>query len=279
MAYPKRTETHRIDTLAVRRLMSSMPANWIVRDLSERDYGIDLMLEYFEGEEPTGRTVYMQVKGTSKKIEPKDGRVTFGNFPVSTLTYAECFPEPFLLVHLSTISGDPIYFTWLQKYISFELDSNEGKKWREQESTTIKIPERNNFASDEGIAHLERISSHNVILQSSLEFLTTHFHWSLAFHDFISGNFAHRETLLSYIKEFRKYKDLFEFLWDGQEGPKLDFSAANKDISDVRNIYQDSDMIDALKEFDEAVEAMAHTIHGRGGMEQMLDEALNMQPY
>ena len=69
--YPERSETHRTDTSAVRRLMTQLSSDWVIRDLSERDYGIDLKLEYFNDNKPTGKIVFLQVKGTTKKLQIK----------------------------------------------------------------------------------------------------------------------------------------------------------------------------------------------------------------
>jgi hypothetical protein len=51
----KRGPTHETDTLAVRAIISELPASWLVRSQDERDYGIDLSIEMFSGAEPTGK--------------------------------------------------------------------------------------------------------------------------------------------------------------------------------------------------------------------------------
>lgn len=65
-----RSSTHITDTRAVRLIMSKLNPNWLLRSLEERDYGIDLSLEKFNGDEPTGNYVFIQVKGHEKKISP-----------------------------------------------------------------------------------------------------------------------------------------------------------------------------------------------------------------
>lgn len=45
----RRTQTHITDTLAIREIMSKLPENWLVRGLEERDYGIDLSIELYNG--------------------------------------------------------------------------------------------------------------------------------------------------------------------------------------------------------------------------------------
>jgi hypothetical protein len=93
----QRTDTHIIDTLAIREIFTQMPANWLVRGLDERDYGIDLKIEKFNGNKPTGALSLVQVKGTRDKFEEK---VKLSHFPTKTLEYAELFSKPFfILIH------------------------------------------------------------------------------------------------------------------------------------------------------------------------------------
>jgi hypothetical protein len=60
---PQRTDTHRIDTDAVRVVRTKLTADWMERSVEDRDYGIDMMLETFDGNNPTGILVLLQVKG------------------------------------------------------------------------------------------------------------------------------------------------------------------------------------------------------------------------
>lgn len=67
MAYPpKRPNSHIIDTEACSFVTSLMPSeNWVVRDLTERDFGIDKIFERFENGFATGELMAIQVKGTN----------------------------------------------------------------------------------------------------------------------------------------------------------------------------------------------------------------------
>ena len=92
----RRTETHITDTLAVRLIISTLPPNWLVRGLEERDYGVDLSIELFDGENPTGCFSLIQVKGKRKGFKSKP--VKLSKFPTKTLEYATLFPEPFFQI-------------------------------------------------------------------------------------------------------------------------------------------------------------------------------------
>jgi Domain of unknown function (DUF4365) len=93
-----RTESHIIDTLAVRKVIAALSANWVIRDLTERDYGIDMMVEYFNGQQPTGKIAFFQIKGTSKPIKIRDKQIRF-SLHRKTLGYTEYFTVPFFLLY------------------------------------------------------------------------------------------------------------------------------------------------------------------------------------
>ena len=76
---PKRINTHRIDTKAIRTIFTHLDENWLVRSLDERDYGVDLQLERFDLDNATGDFIFAQVKGTDKEF---DESVKLSGFPV-----------------------------------------------------------------------------------------------------------------------------------------------------------------------------------------------------
>lgn len=138
-----RGPTHRIDTLAVRAVIAQLPADWLVRNLEERDYGIDMLLEFFSDEKATGKVALVQVKGTEKAA---GANPTLSAFPVRTLLYAEMFSHPFFVFHVS-LKDNSVHFVWLQKYIKTVLNPS-GKKWRKQASLSIKLPSANTLKAN-----------------------------------------------------------------------------------------------------------------------------------
>lgn len=63
-----RTSTHVIELNSkdcVRSRINSFGDNgdYIFRELSERDYGIDALIECFDGGVPTGKIAFLQIKG------------------------------------------------------------------------------------------------------------------------------------------------------------------------------------------------------------------------
>lgn len=176
MGIVKRSDTHVIDTLAVRSIISALPEDWLVRGLEERDYGIDLSIELFDGEHPTGCSCLIQVKGTRDTFEDSD---SFSGFPTKTLEYAQLFPEPFFLFHTS-VADDETRFVWLQKYIEVRLRIDR-PKWADQKSNTIHFPDENTLSSVEGKRKIERIMRLLAAQRSGLDFLADYewlkIHW------------------------------------------------------------------------------------------------------
>lgn len=168
----RRTETHIIDTLAVRQIISTLPSNWLVRILEERDYGIDLSIELYDGENPTGCFSLIQIKGTRKSFINEV--ISMSGFPTRTLKYATLFPEPFFIFHTS-IEDKKTYYVWAQKYIEIRL-LKDTPQWIDQESNTIKFPIENLLGSEDGNAKIETIMRRLSANKSGLEFLAD-FEW------------------------------------------------------------------------------------------------------
>ncbi|WP_406867168.1 DUF4365 domain-containing protein [Paraburkholderia fungorum] len=136
---PKRGPTHKIDTQAVRLVLTQLSPDWLIRSLEERDYGIDLQLEFFDNDEPTGHVAFIQVKGTTESF---DSSSSF-SLPVKTLLYAELFSAPFFLFRTS-ITDQVTRFAWLQKFASTTLISTS-PNWRNQDHVNILMPEENDL--------------------------------------------------------------------------------------------------------------------------------------
>lgn len=168
---PARTKQHVSDTRALRILMQKIPDTWLIRNVEERDYGIDLTLELFkelpeppknEGERadvkvavPKGQYVLLQVKGRSETFTT--GKLS--GFPVKTMEYANLFKIPFFVVYV-TLDDEQIHFLWLQKYIETNLAS---QSWKKQEEIALDFPKENlidiNDEKKTGITKLETLVS------------------------------------------------------------------------------------------------------------------------
>jgi len=187
-----RTHNHIIDTKAVKKVVSMLPDFWVVRELTERDYGIDLIAEIFtpaekdennhDVYEESGAVFHIQIKGTGDPIKPNADNTIHYSIKKKSLIYFERFSAPFLLfrVDVSTPSK-PIYFIWIQRYIIDVLDV-ETPSWRDDPDDTIvvRIPMHNEVSSS--IKKIEKIAFSPKYLEELVEFREL-FYWSF-FHPY-----------------------------------------------------------------------------------------------
>ncbi len=175
-----RTYQHVVDTRSIKRVLSLLPDYWVIRELTERDYGIDLIVEIFEKTgtnsdghdlfDSTGAVFHAQVKGTASALKPKrDGLIGF-QFEKGALLYAERFNTPFILFRVDVSSENAkCYFLWIQRYIRDVLDSKR-PAWRtaKQDSFTIDIPPHNEIAL--GLEKIAKIACRPRLIQEMVEF-------------------------------------------------------------------------------------------------------------
>ena len=117
---PKRTTEHIKESASWKILQGQTPAEWIIREVTERDYGIDAYVELTnEKGEITGDLCSIQLKGTSaiewrdvleggSKVEGMKEGVLSG-IPVSTVNYWMRLPVPVFLVWADIGEGKAYY--------------------------------------------------------------------------------------------------------------------------------------------------------------------------
>jgi len=181
--------------------MSKLPENWLVRGLEERDYGIDLSIELYDGENPTGCFSLIQVKGTKSGFKKE---VQLSGFPTKTLEYAQLFPESFFIFHTS-IKDNKTYFAWAQTYIETRL-SVDTPKWSEQDSNTIYFPEENVLGEKEGNDKIERAMRLLSARKNGLEFLAD-FEWlKIHWDNYKVGQSEVLKNCIDIVKSLKEYK-------------------------------------------------------------------------
>lgn len=174
-----RTQAHIIDSRAVKAVMAQLPDQWVVRELTERDYGIDLMVEIFASGvqdangkaafAATGSVFHIQIKGTEESLEPVRAGTINHCIDKKSLSYVEKYSIPFFLFRVSVADPQKIYFLWIQRYIKDVMD-RETPMWREanSDSITVRIPPENILP--EGIGKVERIAFRPKYLEELVEF-------------------------------------------------------------------------------------------------------------
>ena len=223
-----RTYQHIIDTRSIKKVLNAFPDHWVVRELSERDYGIDLLIEIFdqvgvdknnhEAYESTGNLLNIQVKGTATELKQSTQNTIDFRLHRKNLSYFEKFAIPFILLRVDISSEDgKIYFVWLQKYIKKKLDS-EYPEWRTETrldsdgkiiepNYKIQIPVNNTL--DENIEKLESISCRIKYLEELTEYIEIFSSIKRIAEDTSSGHFdANIKTFEYLVEEARKLSRL-----------------------------------------------------------------------
>lgn len=174
-----RTQTHIVDSRAVKAVIAQLPHHWVVRELTERDYGIDLMVEIFapglkdakgkDAFDATGSVFHIQIKGTEESLKPVQAGTINYCIDKKSLSYVEKFSTPFLLFRVSIADPQVIYFLWIQRYIKDVMD-RETPTWREdkEDSITVCIPPENKLPGS--ISKIERIAFRPKYLEELAEF-------------------------------------------------------------------------------------------------------------
>ncbi|HEJ8085493.1 TPA: DUF4365 domain-containing protein [Serratia marcescens] len=214
-----RTIQHVIDTRSIKRILNILPDHWVIRELTERDYGIDLLIEIFEKNDvnksnhdtfrSTGAIFHAQVKGTSSILKINhDDEIAF-SLDKRALLYTERFSTPFLLFRVDVSSDDTdSYFLWIQRYIRDVLDLTV-PRWRteKQDSFTIYIPKHNNISSS--FEKIEKIASRPRLIQETVEFCESYFHLSSQLNAVATGNYnLDKNSLAHMVALARKINNL-----------------------------------------------------------------------
>ncbi|MDF7630472.1 DUF4365 domain-containing protein [Erwiniaceae bacterium L1_55_4] len=209
-----RTIQHIIDTRSIKRILNIFPDHWVIRELSERDYGIDLFIEIFEKNNTdknnnnifhsTGAVFHAQVKGTSIALKPNNNEEIAFSLDKGALLYTERFSTPFLLFRVDVSSDNAeSYFVWIQRYINDVLDMQQ-PDWRtkKQKSFTLYIPQHNSTSSN--FDKIEKIASRPRLIQETVEFIESYFHLSSQLSAVAYGKFNLDSKSLVYMVELAR---------------------------------------------------------------------------
>lgn len=143
-----RTSSHHISTKATdlfRTKVDNFYANGdaLFREITERDYGIDGIIELFENGCPTGKIALIQIKGTDSTIVPlKSYNGVSCQISLSNVQYALQTNVPVILVYIST-KDDILYYLNLNEVSEQILEEKINNK-----NVTVRIPNENMITED-----------------------------------------------------------------------------------------------------------------------------------
>lgn len=232
-----RTYQHVIDTKAVKKTINSIPDYWVVRELSERDYGVDLMIEIFSESgtdnngyttyDTTGHVCYLQVKGTNTELNVnQDGETVSFSIEKKALLYVVRFSTPFVLIRTCTLeNSESIYFLWLQRYILEVLDVKT-PDWRisTQENYTVRIPVSNKLPDN--YEKIEKIASRIKYIEEHAEFYDRYSLMQAGYKTMIEGDFTD-EQFDNFINELKRIQTFHTL---------LSHNNCQVDVDDITNL-------------------------------------------
>lgn len=120
----KRPLQHIIENKSKKLLNDIIPDEWVSRELGD-DYGYDYLVEIFEENQSTGKTFYVQLKGSNQKIRNNEIKVQIN---VDNIEYFNKTLQPVLLVFCSTITNQ-IWAIWANDILNtLEIKKNQATK-------------------------------------------------------------------------------------------------------------------------------------------------------
>ncbi len=111
MILPERIDKHITETSSYKIFSCEIPDSWIIREVTERDYGIDCYIEVVNNRnQVTGELISIQLKGTKGGINwTREDYYTFSGIKISTTNYWNNFPTP-VFICLVDIDSREVYF-------------------------------------------------------------------------------------------------------------------------------------------------------------------------
>jgi len=222
--FPKRHKTHIKESSSWRLLFQKIPREWIICDVTERDYGIDAYIELVTEEgNVTGDLCLVQLKSSDSvkwRNKNNDYITRFSGIKKSTVNYLNNFPVPVFLF-LADLKNNSVYFANIKKQIRKQYLRFIDKK---QKSMGFDLMQINEIGTDIGlllfVASYHREKFFNEFLKSIRELIIHH----KKYHEFIIDNQnldcflgVEEDVLLMLIHIYRTCQFLASYLgikWD-----------------------------------------------------------------
>lgn len=120
-----RAKQHESETSSASLLRRHLPANWLIRDLTERDYGIDVLMEIVADGRMTGNVIVAQVKSLAS-FPVKRAERAYRKLERSTYNYLLGNPAPAYLF-LCSLGDQTVYWRSIRE-VHRTRSSNETDK-------------------------------------------------------------------------------------------------------------------------------------------------------
>lgn len=189
---PQRPKQHRREDISKREFEAAIPHTWTYEPKSQREYGIDGVMEIFEGDDATGLTFNVQLKGVEKETANK------ALIKTSTRNYWKGLAAPTLVVVVD--GSGTIHYGWSHQFDPWgRKDGAASYQW--------ELPTVWDESSAAEIEQEVRASRAARQLQSHLPI-----YWSVSFGQSLQASWtgpflAALERLVSGHKELTRKKD------------------------------------------------------------------------
>jgi hypothetical protein len=272
MKFPQRVDQHIAETISFKIFSSKIPDNWIVRDLTGRDYGIDCYLEIVnENNELTGELALIQLKSVKAINWNERNEFNLPGIKISTSNYWFGFAVP-VFIFITDIEKQDLYFTSVGYNIRRNFD-----QFVKQETFSYKIKKRDKFEGADGVFSFKfmyyydklrpRFEDELLFFLSSVEqcqeFISHH--WARDFHLGVDGQreFVFLETF------YRNYKFLSSYLNVDWNIPSIaEYKIRSQKKFGLYSVYElyEHDMAEIVRELDkktiEIVKSLKEFLHG-----------------
>lgn len=146
MKLPKRVPQHISETASFKLFSSKIPDNWIIRDITERDYGIDCYLELVsDNNELSGELALIQLKSRQAIPWTKEDYYTLTGIDITTSNYWYNFAVP-VFIFLTDIDSRELYFVSVNHKIKRNFD-----EFIKQDTFNYKIKKTDKFEGENGV--------------------------------------------------------------------------------------------------------------------------------
>ncbi len=149
MQLPKRIDAHIQESDSWKIFQNEVPAEWLIRQVSERDYGIDCYLELVtKDKEVAGDLLSGQLKGIHKidwAGTLKSRTATFSGVKIETIHYWMNLPVPVFLL-AADLTERKLFFAAVKQQVRTQYS-----KYLKQDSMSFTLHESCQFGTEDGL--------------------------------------------------------------------------------------------------------------------------------
>lgn len=250
---PQRVSQHISETAGFKLFSSKIPDNWIIRDVTERDYGIDCYLELVsDNNELMGELVSIQLKSVDGISWTQGDHFTLSGIKITTTNYWYKFAVP-VFIFIADINNQELFFVPVKSYIKRHFS-----EFLRQDNFNYKILKINKFQVNESILTFRlnyyyernRLQYENELVRF-LSNLLNYYEFQVE-HDGRDFHMGIESTDLIYFESMHKnYELLCSYLFIKNPIPRLSVIKENskKTFNSIYYELFEQDLIDWMDEY------------------------------